>query len=102
VENYLAVDRRIEGIYRPGLPQTRGSQSRYCAAVIPRGLAADVLALQEMGPPGYLEELRRDLRAEGLDYPHVALAEASDPDRHLAVIFPRSVPERADRGRPRL
>jgi endonuclease/exonuclease/phosphatase family metal-dependent hydrolase len=84
VENYLAVDRRIEGIYRPAYPKPEAAKQVLRAVI--RGLAADVLALQEMGPPGYLEELRRDLRAEGLDYPHVALAEASDPDRHLAVI----------------
>ena len=51
-----------------------------------RALDADVLALQEMGPAGYLEELRRDLRAEGVDYPHAALAEAADADRHVAVL----------------
>src|SRR5208283_4509935 len=51
-----------------------------------RALDADVLALQEMGPAGYLEELQRDLRGEGLDYPHATLAEAADADRHVAVL----------------
>ena len=51
-----------------------------------RALDDDVLALQEMGPAAYLEELRRDLRAEGVDYPYAALVEATDADRHVAVL----------------
>jgi endonuclease/exonuclease/phosphatase family metal-dependent hydrolase len=84
VENYVAADRRVDDVYRQGYPKPETEKAALRAVI--RALDADVLALQEMGPAGYLEELRRDLRAEGLDYPHVALAEAVDTDRHVAVL----------------
>ena len=87
VENYVATGRRIDGVYRPAYPKPEAAK-RALREVI-RALDADVVALQEMGPAGYLEELRRDLRAEGTDYPYTALAEAADPERHLAVLSRR-------------
>jgi endonuclease/exonuclease/phosphatase family metal-dependent hydrolase len=84
VENYVAAGRRVESVYRPTYPKPEAAK-RALRAVI-RGLDADVLTLQEMGPAPYLEELRRDLRAEGIDYPHAALEEAADADRHVAVL----------------
>ena len=87
VENYLAAGRRIDGVYRPDYPKPEAAK-RALRDVI-RALDADLVALQEMGPAGYLEELRRDLRAEGADYPYSALAEADDPERHLALLSRR-------------
>ena len=84
VENYVAADRRVDEVYRQGYPKPEAAKTALRAVI--RALDADVLALQEMGPAGYLEELRSDLRAEGLDYPHMALAEAVDTDRHVAVL----------------
>jgi endonuclease/exonuclease/phosphatase family metal-dependent hydrolase len=84
VENYVAADRRVDEVYRLAYPKPEAAKSALRAVI--RALDADVLALQEMGPAGYLEELRRDLRAEGLDYPYVALAEAADADRHIAAL----------------
>lgn len=87
VENYVATDRRVDGVYRPAYPKPEAAKEALRAVI--RALDADVLALQEMGPAAYLEELRRDLRNEGVDYPYTALAEAADPDRHLAVLSRR-------------
>ena len=84
VENYVAAGRRVEGVYRPAYPKPEAAKQALRTVI--RALDADVLALQEMGPAAYLEELRRDLRAEGVDYPHAALAEAADADRHVAVL----------------
>jgi len=84
VENYVAMDRRAGGVFRRDYPKPE-SAKRALRAVI-RSLNADVLALQEMGSSGCLEELRRDLEAEGIAYPHATLAEAADPVRHLAVL----------------
>jgi endonuclease/exonuclease/phosphatase family metal-dependent hydrolase len=84
VENYVATDRRVDDVYRPAYPKPEAEKTALRAVI--RALDADVLALQEMGPAGYLEELQRDLRAEGLDYPHVTLAEAADAERHVAVL----------------
>jgi endonuclease/exonuclease/phosphatase family metal-dependent hydrolase len=84
VENYVATGRRVEGTYRPAYPKPEAAKQALRAVI--RALDADVLALQEMGPAAYLEELQRDLRAGGVDYPHAALAEAADADRHVAVL----------------
>ncbi len=37
----------------------------------------------------HLEELRRDLRVDGCDYPHVAVADAADADRRVAILSRR-------------
>lgn len=87
VENYVAEDRMVDGVFRPAYPKPEASKQALRAVI--RALDADVLALQEMGPAPYLEELQRDLRAEGIDYPHMALAEAPDPARHVAVLSRR-------------
>lgn len=87
IENYGPADRVTEGGYRKDYPKPE-SEKRALRSVV-RALNADVLALQEMGPRGYLEELRRDLKAEGLDYPHAILLEAADVDRHVALLSKR-------------
>ncbi len=87
VENYDAAGRRVEGVYRGAYPNPEDAKAALRRVI--RALDADVLALQEMGPAGYLAELQRDLRAEGVDYPHAALAEAADAERHLAVLSRR-------------
>lgn len=84
VENYVAADRRVDNVYREAYPKPEAAKTALRNVI--RALDADVLALQEMGPAAYLAELQRDLRAEGIDYPYVALAEAADTERHLAVL----------------
>jgi len=84
VRNYTVENRVVDGQWRPAYPKPeteRAALRRVIRAVYP-----DVLALQEMGGPAFLEELRRDLLAEGLEYPHAALLEGPDPDRRTAVL----------------
>ncbi len=89
VENYGPANRLTEAGYRKDYPKPE-AEKRALRAVI-RAVDADVLVLQEMGGAPYLDELRRDLRTEGLDYPHAALATASDADRHLALLSKREL-----------
>jgi len=84
IENYGPADRMTEAGFRKDYPKPE-NEKRALRSVI-RALNADVLVLQEMGPQIYLDELRRDLKAEGLDYPHAALATAADADRHVALL----------------
>jgi endonuclease/exonuclease/phosphatase family metal-dependent hydrolase len=84
VENYVPADRMVEGVYRPAYPKPEAEKKALRAVI--RDLAPDVLALQEMGPPPYLEELQRDLKQEGADYPYAVVLAAADPDRHVAVL----------------
>ena len=87
IENYGPADRMTEAGYRTAYPKPEREKSALRAVI--RDLSADVLVLQEMGPAPYLEELRRDLRSEGVDYPHAALATAADADRHIAILSRR-------------
>jgi endonuclease/exonuclease/phosphatase family metal-dependent hydrolase len=84
VENYGPADRVTEAGFRRDYPKPEAEKAALRAVI--RALGADVLALQEMGSASALEELRCDLRAEGLDYGHAAWLEAADADRHLALL----------------
>jgi endonuclease/exonuclease/phosphatase family metal-dependent hydrolase len=87
VENYGSANRMTEAGYRQDYPKPEAQ--KLALRTVIRGLNADVLVLQEMGGLSHLEELRRDLRAEGCDYPHAALASAADADRRLAIVSRR-------------
>lgn len=87
VENYGAADRVTEAGYRKGYPKPEAAKQ--ALRTVLRALDADVLVLQEMGPRPYLEELKRDLAAEGLNYPETVLLEADDADRHVALLAKR-------------
>jgi endonuclease/exonuclease/phosphatase family metal-dependent hydrolase len=84
VENYLPVNRRVDGVFRPDYPKPENEKQALREVI--RSINADVLALQEMGPMPFLKELQEDLASEGLDYPYVVLMEAADPARHVAVL----------------
>jgi endonuclease/exonuclease/phosphatase family metal-dependent hydrolase len=87
VENYCPADRMTATGFRPGYPKPE-AEKRALRGVI-RGLKADLLFLQEMGTQPYLDELRRDLKADGIDYPFAVLLEAGDADRHVALLSRR-------------
>ena len=70
IENYVVANRMTGEGYRKDYPKPE-AEKRALRAVI-RALHADVLMLQEMGPR-----------------PFVALAEAADADRHIAVLSRR-------------
>src|SRR5687768_9345436 len=87
VENYGPADRMTEAGFRKDYPKPE-PEKRALRTVI-KGVAADVLVLQEMGHRQHLEELRRDLKADGVDYPFAELASAADEDRHMAILSKR-------------
>lgn len=87
VENYGPANRITEAGFRKDYPKPEPEKAALRRVI--RALNVDVLVLQEMGGAPYLDELRRDLKTEGLDYPHAALATASDADRHLAILARR-------------
>jgi endonuclease/exonuclease/phosphatase family metal-dependent hydrolase len=89
LENYGPADRMTESGFRKDYPKPE-PEKRAVRSVI-RALNADILVLQEMGAGPYLDELRRDLKLEGLDYAHAALATAGDADRHVAILAKRSL-----------
>lgn len=84
VENYLVMDRSINGAWRPGYPKSEASKEALRSVIA--AVSPDVLALQEMGPEPFFRELQRDLAADGLDYPHTYLLAGNDEERHVAVL----------------
>ena len=89
VENYGPADRMTEAGFRKDYPKPE-TEKRALRTVI-KALAADVLVLQEMGNRQHLDELRRDLKTEGVDYPFAELASAADEDRHMAILSKRAL-----------
>ncbi|MEY4941317.1 MAG: hypothetical protein RIQ93_3052 [Verrucomicrobiota bacterium] len=87
VENYGPADRMTEVGFRKDYPKPE-VEKQALRRVIKR-MDADVLVLQEMGGASHLDELRRDLKTEGLDYPFGAVAAAADEDRHVALVSKR-------------
>ena len=84
VENYLVADRLVDGVYREAYPKPEGEKTALRQVI--KTMNADVLTIQEMGTQLFLDELQRDLKTDGVNYPYAALLEAADPERHVAVL----------------
>jgi len=84
LRNYLIMDRNLDGVYRPEYPKPEAEKKALRACIL--SARPDVLAVQEIGGAAFLEELRRDLKDEGLEYPHSALFQGADEARMLAVL----------------
>ncbi len=84
IQNYGPANRMTADGFRPSYPKP--DEEKQALRQVLRAIDADVLVLQEMGPAEYLEELQRDLAAEGLDYPHRFLAVGADRERHVALL----------------
>jgi len=87
IENYNLSDRMTADGYEKAYPKPETEKTALRAVI--RALHADILMLEEMGPQPYLDELRRDLAREGIDYPYVFLLDGPDPDRHVALLSKR-------------
>ncbi|MFT4902276.1 MAG: endonuclease/exonuclease/phosphatase family metal-dependent hydrolase [Lentimonas sp.] len=97
LENYLLMDRQVDGAWRPDYPKPE-SEKQIVREVI-RSAAPDVLLVQEIGSAALLEELRLDLAAEGLVYPHAVHLVAMDTVRQVGLlsrIAPREVVRHTD------
>src|SRR6266566_5567612 len=69
--------------------QTRHAKSAEAKAKVRESILAlkpDVLALQEMGSLGALQELRESLSSEGLDLPYWELVSGHDTNIHVAIL----------------
>lgn len=95
--NYLIMDRYFEDQWRPDYPKPE--REKAIVRQVIRQAKPDILALQELGPIEFLEELRADLKDEGLEYPYLVHLEGPDPVRHLALLSkvpPAGVVEHTD------
>lgn len=78
LNNYLSAGAEL----RPVKPAESRSKIRQNL----RALNADVVALQEMGTPEDLAELRQSLQADGSSYPYWEWVPGPDTNIHVAVI----------------
>jgi endonuclease/exonuclease/phosphatase family metal-dependent hydrolase len=84
VENYLVANRMVDGVYRPAYPKPQAE--KHALAKVISAISPDVLAVEEMGKQIYLDDFQRELKHVGQDFPHMALLEAADADRHVAIL----------------
>lgn len=84
LQNYLIMDRVVEGHWRPAYPKPEVEKTALRQTI--RAVEPDVLLLQELGGADFLEELRLDLAAEGLDYSYATVLEAADEIRRVGVL----------------
>jgi endonuclease/exonuclease/phosphatase family metal-dependent hydrolase len=74
----------VEGHFQKSYPKPEASKEALRRLV--RQVCPDILALQEMGPREFLMEFKKDLEAEGMEFPYDLILEASDPQRHVALL----------------
>lgn len=84
VQNYLIMDRYLEGIYRPEYPKPESEKNALRAAI--HAVQPDILLLQEIGGSSFLEELRQDLSREGSEFPYAHTLKAAGQPRALGVL----------------
>ena len=84
VQNYLEVDRWVDGRYRPSFPKPEVEKTALRNILLE--VRPDVLVIQEMGTGPYLGELQADLKEQGLDLPYRYVARGSDEERHVALL----------------
>lgn len=84
VENYNLADRMVDGVFRPEYPKPESAKAAVRRVI--REVAPDILALQEMGAPPFLQELQRDLAGEGFAMPHATVLEGADKHRQVAIL----------------
>jgi len=84
VENYGAINRRTPHGFHTNYPKSEAAKRALRQTI--RELDADVLVFQEMGPIPYLIEFQRDLKSEGMSYPHSVLMRGPDEARHVAAL----------------
>jgi len=84
VENYLKMERRVDGKVVPDAPKPEEEIAAVIRVV--KQINPDILGIVEMGDEAVLEDFRARLKAAGLDYPNKEWVRGSDPARHLALL----------------
>ncbi|ADE54463.1 endonuclease/exonuclease/phosphatase family protein [Coraliomargarita akajimensis] len=97
LDNYLIMDRSVDGRWRKEYPKPESEKHALRQAIL--SVRPDVLVVQEIGGAEFLEELRLDLANLGLEYSSAIHMRGSDTVRHVAVLSmvePQSIVRHAD------
>ena len=89
IRNHLCMDRLLEDGFRRDYPKPESEKAVVIDTIL--AVAPDVLVLQELGGPLYLEELQADLWRAGLEYSGKAIVEAADEERHVGALWREEV-----------
>ncbi len=84
VANWLVTDRFVDN--RPVDAAPKPDDEKDAVVSIIASHKPAIVGVTEMGSRDDLEDLRRRLKAKGLDYPHVEWHEGLDPHRHVALL----------------
>lgn len=85
LKNYLAMERRVNGEIVVNAPKPE-TEIRHIIDGL-NTIKPDILAVCEMGSPGYLEDFQFRLKKSGLNYPHTEMVQAAGGfDRNLALL----------------
>ncbi|MEI8313480.1 MAG: endonuclease/exonuclease/phosphatase family protein [Verrucomicrobiota bacterium] len=84
VENYLKMERRVDGKAVPDAPKPEEEIAAVIAII--KQINPDILGIVEMGDESVLEGFRTRLKAAGLDYPNKEWVRGTDAARHLALL----------------
>lgn len=97
LRNYLVMDRYFDDQWRPDYPKPEAEKTVIRKVIT--AVAPDILVLQEIGGAEFLEELRADLKRDGLRYPYAVLMRGLDEERHVAILstrMPQDVQQHTD------
>ena len=84
VENYLRMERRVDGKTVPDAPKPEGEIA--AAIEVIKEINPDILGIVEMGDEAALEDFRTRLKTAGLEYPDKEWVKGADPSRHIALL----------------
>ena len=84
VENWLTMERYVNGKQVPGAPKPQAERHKVTEAIA--SVKPDILGVSEIGTEDDVKDLQKHLSDVGLDLPHFHLNRGSDPTRSLAIL----------------
>ena len=96
VQNYLPMDRRVDGKYLKNAPKPESEIEAVIKVV--QAIQPDILGIVEMGDRSLLEDFQTRLKAAGLDYPHFEWVQGADETRHVCLLSRYPITARNSRG----
>lgn len=91
VENWLSMERQVDGEH---VAASKPEREKQAVVDVITAHKPDILGIVEIGQTEDLEDLRKRLKAAGLDYPYFEWTSGPDPARHIALLSKFPIVER--------